>query len=67
MGDLQFTSYNPQGWSFTFNVDEQTCSGNYPLSDNKGIGYSIGDSYEDKEHIHFFRKTQYIFPTVMIP
>lgn len=44
MEDLQFTSYNPQGWSFTFNVDEQACSGNYPLSDNKGIGYSIGDS-----------------------
>ena len=44
MGDLQFTSYNPQGWSLTFNVDEQTCSGNYPLSDNKCIGYSIGDS-----------------------
>lgn len=30
MGDLQFTSYNPQGWSFTVNVDEQACSGNYP-------------------------------------
>ena len=45
MGDLQFIiSHNPQDWSFTLNVDEQKYSGNYPLSDNKGIGYSVGDS-----------------------
>lgn len=45
MGDLQFTPYNPQGWSFTFNVDEQTCSGNYPcqIIEVSGIQY-IGDS-----------------------
>lgn len=44
MGDLQFTSYNPNGWSFTLNVDEQTCSGNNPLSKNDGIKGSVGDS-----------------------
>lgn len=44
MGDLQFTSYNPQSWTFTINVDEQLHCCDCRLMEHKSIEYGEGDS-----------------------